>query len=86
MDDIPPPPVRISVDTMMAELADLYAQVLPSGKPIIIEVDPFSVDDNIQGEEDISEAVLRLQLHHVGGPSIIRDEHLRMWLCTAMQE
>ena len=47
---------------------------------------PFPVDDNIPGEEEISEAVMRLQLHRAGGPSSMRSEQLRMWIRAAMQE
>ena len=42
--------------------------------------------DNIPGEEDISKAVLRLQLHHAGGPSGMQAEHLSMWFRVAMRE
>ena len=51
-----------------------------------IEVDPFPLDDNILGEEDISEAVLQLQLHRSKGPYGMRAKHLRMWLRAATRE
>ena len=44
------------------------------------------MDDNIPGEEDISEAVLRMRLHFSGGPPGMRAENLRMWLRAAMWE
>ena len=53
---------------------------------IPIEVDPFLVYYNIPEKGNIAEAVMRLQLHHDGGPSGIRDKHLRMWLCAATGE
>ena len=40
-----------------AERVELYAHVLPPGRPIPIKVSPFPVNDTIPGEEDISEAV-----------------------------
>ena len=40
------------------------------------------MDDNILGEEDISEAVMQLQIHL----SVMRGEHLSMWLHMATQE
>ena len=67
----------------MRDDLDKKPNMFLSGRPIPIEVAPFPVDENIPGEEDISEAVLRLQLHHKGGPSGMRDEHLRMWICAA---
>ena len=51
-----------------------------------MEVYPFPVDDNIPGEEDIVEAVLRLQLHCNRGRSGMRAKHLRVWICAAMKE
>ena len=55
-----PPPARVSLETLTEERADLYAHVPPPGRHIPIEVGPFPVDENIMGEEYISEAVLRM--------------------------
>ena len=44
------------------------------------------MDDNIPVEEDSSEAVKRLGLHHDGVSSGMRAEHLRMWHRKAKQE
>ena len=74
----PPPPAHIYLETLVAEHAELYAHIPPPGWPIPIEVAPFPVDDNIPGEDDIVEAVLWLRLHRSGGPSGMRDKHLRM--------
>ena len=65
---------------------ELYAHVPPPGRPIPTEVAPFPVDDTILGEEDISEAMMRLRLHHTGGPSGMKAEHLRMWHHAAKRE
>ena len=56
----PPHLARISLETMTVKRAELYAHGPPPGKPIPIELAPLPVDDNIPGEEDIYEAVLRL--------------------------
>ena len=69
----PPPPARVSPETLPKECAEIYAHVPPPGRPITIDVAPFPVDDNITGEEEIDEAVLRLKLHYARGPSGIRD-------------
>ena len=82
----PPTAARVSLETLTAELVEIYYHVLPLGQPIPIEVASFLVYDNITMEEDISKAVLRLRLHHDGGPSIMRAKHFRMWLHAAMQE
>ena len=82
----PLPPARISLETLTLERVELYAHIPPPGQHITIEVDPFSVDDNILGEEEIAKAVLWLQLHRAGGPSGMRAEHLRMWICAETQE
>ena len=58
--DRPPPPLRISMETLTAERAELYAHVPPPWRPIPIEVAPFPIYDNIPGENDISKVVLRL--------------------------
>ena len=82
----PPPPAHISLETLIAERADLYAHIPPPGRPITIEVAPLPVDDNILGEGEISEAVMQLRLHRNGGMSGMRAEHLSMWLCAVMRE
>ena len=51
----PPLPAHVSLETLMTERAEQYANVPPSGRPIPIEVSPFPVDDNIPEEEDIYE-------------------------------
>ena len=44
-----PTPARISLETLMAERAELYAHVLPPGRSIPVEVAPFPVYYNIPG-------------------------------------
>ena len=44
------------------------------------------MDDNIPGEEEIAEAVLQMKLHRSRGPSRMRAEHLRMWICAEIRE
>ena len=85
-DNRPPPLARVSLETLTAERAELYAHIPPPGRPITIEVSPFPVDENILGEEDIAEAVLRMRLNYARGLSVIRAKHLRMWLCTETRE
>ena len=70
--DRPQPPAHVSLETLTTECAELYVHVPSPGRPIPIEVAPCPVDDNIPGEEDISEAVLWLRLYCAGGPSDMR--------------
>ena len=56
----PPPTACVNLETPTEECAEIYTHVPPPGKIITIEVPAFPVDYNILGEEDISEAVLRL--------------------------
>ena len=74
------------METLTAERAELYAHVLPLGRPIPIKVAPFPVGDIILGGEDIAKAVLRLRLHRTVGPSGMRSKNLRLWLCVAKRE
>ena len=66
------------------ECAELYTHVPLPGLPIPIEVSPFTVDDNIPGEEEIAEAVLWLWIHHSGGPYGMRAKHLMIWIHADM--
>ena len=59
----PPPLACVFLETLKAERVELYSHVLPPGIPIPIEVAPLPVDENILGEEEISEAVLQLRIH-----------------------
>ena len=81
-----PHPACIYLETLTEKRAELYAHVPLTGITIPIEMAPSPVDDNIQGEEENSEAVLQLRMHHVRGPSGMRVYHLRMWLCAATRE
>ena len=82
----PHPRRAYPLETLKAEHADVYVHVPPPGRPIPIEETPLPVDDNIPGEEDIYEAILRLRLHCTRSPSRMRSKHLRIWLCTATRE
>ena len=50
------------------ERVELYAYLMPPGIPIIIEADPFIVDNTIPGEDDIFEAAMQLWMHRARGP------------------
>ena len=84
--DPPPPLAHISLETLTAEFSGLYTHVLPPVISIPIKLAPFPVDDTSPGEEEISEEVPRIWLHHAGGPSGLKAEHLSMWDRAAEQE
>ena len=46
--DRPPPPTRVAISTMTAEWVDLYQNVLPSGQPIPMGVQPFPMETPFQ--------------------------------------
>ena len=73
---LPPPPTRAAITTMKAEREALYRHVPLLGQPISVEVQPFTVEDSIPAEEDISWVVRRLCLKRSGGPPGISAEHL----------
>ena len=72
----PPPPDKVTLATMMAEREELYRYVPFPGDPIPVEYPPFpfSVDDSIPKDGDITWAVCRLLLNRSGSPSGIRVE------------
>ena len=82
----PPTPAHVYLETLTEERTVIYAHVPPPGQPITIEVPHLPVDDNTPEDDDISEAVLQMQLHRYGGPSSMRPKHLMMWLCAEIQE
>ena len=82
----PPSTPRVSLETLMAERAELYSRIMPQRQPLPIEVALFPVDDNILGEEVIYEAVLQLQLNCARGLYGMLDKQFRMWLRAAMRE
>ena len=68
------------------ERTELYAHVLPTGRPNPIEVSPFPVDDTTPREEEISETVMQIWMHRSGSPSGMKSEHLRFWHRVAKRE
>ena len=86
MADRTPPPACISLETLTAKRAGIYFHVPPLGTPIPIEVAPFPVDDHIPGEKEIDEAVLRISLNRARRLSVMRAEHLILWLCAKNRE
>ena len=73
---VPPPPSFISLEALTVERVDLYAHILPPGRPIIIEVDPFSMGDTILGWGEIYEMVVCIWMHRASGTSGLKVEHL----------
>ena len=78
--ELPLPPVRFAIYHMTAEQVDLYRPVPSPGHLISLGVYPFTVDDYVHEDEDITCAVLRLHLNSSDGLSGIRTEHLCQWL------
>ena len=66
-----------------AEQTELYRRVPPPGENIPVNVDPANIDDSVPTEDEVEEAVKRLQRNRSGGPSRIRAEHIKGWLAAA---
>ena len=69
--DLPMPPSRVAITTMIAEWFDLYRQVPPPIHPIPLGVQTFLIYYSILKDEYISWAVRRLCLNRSGGPSLM---------------
>ena len=78
-----PPLEHMSLETLLTEREELYNHIPTPGRLITIKVAPFFIDNNILVEEDVSKTVMWLRLHRAGGPSVMRDKHLRLWICAA---
>ena len=81
--DCAPPPARITLEQITADQVDLYIYVPPPGENILISIEPLPVDDLVSTEDDIEWVVTYLQNNCSGGPSGMRDEHLKGWLAEA---
>ena len=77
-----PPPARAMLERITAEQVELYRQVPSPGDNILVTVNPSEIDDLVPTEDEIAEAVKKLK-NRSGGPSRIREEHLKGWLAAA---
>ena len=75
--DYDPPPARVTLERIMAERVDLYSYVPSPGTNIPISVKPVPVDDSVPTEDEIKGAVKYLRRNRSGGPSEMRDDHLK---------
>ena len=81
--DRAPPPARATVKRIRAERVALYSRVPPPGDSILVDIDPFAVEDGVLDEREIEWAVKRLRNNRAGGPSRMRAEDLKGWLAVA---
>ena len=61
----------------MAERVDLYIYMPSPGDNIPVTVKPVKVDDSVPTEEEIEEAVKKLQQNRSEGASGMRADHLK---------
>ena len=80
--DRAPPPAQATLERIMVERVDIYSYVPSPGKNIPISVQPVPVDDSVPREDEIQVAVEQLRRNRSGGPSGMRDEHLKGWLAA----
>ena len=69
--DRPPPPARLDLTTVMAEREELYRNFPLPGELIPVVYLPFSVDDGILEDEEITWEVLRICLKLSGSTSVM---------------
>ena len=81
-----PPPARAMLERIMAERVNLYSYVLSPGKNIPISVKPVPVDDLVPTEDEMEEAVKNIRRNRSGGPSGMRDKHLKGWLAASKRK
>ena len=71
------------LERITAERVELYSHVPPTGDNIPVTVTPSEVDESVPMEDEITEAVKKLQRIRPGGASGIHAEHLKRWLAAA---
>ena len=81
--DRAPPPARATLKWVTTERVALYSRVPPPGDSILVDIEPFAVEDGVPEEEDIDWAVKQLQNNRAGGTSRMRAEDLKGWLAAA---
>ena len=82
----PPHPAHIKSAHIMAERVELYRRFPPLGESIKTKTDPFAINDYTPLMDKIYWEVHRLWRHHLGGPSVMRTEHLHSCLVVVTQE
>ena len=83
--DRAPPPARTTLKRVTAERVALYIQVVPLGDSILVNIEPFAVEDRIPEEGYIDWAVKCLRNNRAGGPSQMRAEDLKGCLAVAQR-
>ena len=58
----------------------LYGKVEPPGDPILINIDPFEINDAIATESKIRTVVKGLRNDGAGGVAGIKEYHMKQWL------
>ena len=81
--DCAPPPARITLDPIMAEIVALYSRVPLPRDNIPVELEPFEVENAVPEEGGIEWAVKRLRNNRSRGPSQMRADQIKGWLAAA---
>ena len=78
MVDCMPPPARLTLKWITVERIALYRQVQTPGESILLSVELFPVEDFVPTEDNIKWAVRRLRNNCSGGPSVMREDHIKL--------
>ena len=81
--DCAPLPARVTLERFTAERVALYRNVPPPVDNTPVAIKPFVVKDSVPEEGEIEWAVKRLRNNLSGGPSRMREEHIKGWLAAA---
>ena len=68
------------------ERVELYGKVPPPGDPIPINVEPFTINDEILDDVEIRGVVSPMRNSRAGGASGIRAENMKVWLQGVIKE
>ena len=68
---------------MMEERLELYMRVPPTGRSILLVLDPFPFEDSIIDYKDVDGEVYQIYLNRYGSPSGMKAEDPWDWLRKA---
>ena len=61
------------------EYGALYSAHDPPGKPVLLDILPFTISNEVPEKAEIAEHVMHLKNRKAAGPSGMRAEHLKVW-------
>ena len=81
-----PLPAQAMLERIMAELVDLYSYTPSPGENIPVTVRPVKVDNSVPTEDEIEEAVKKLQRNRSRGASGMWADQMKGWIAASKRE